>query len=888
MSVKLSFWNVRGLNDPAKHNPFIDWLSSHKPLFVALLETHVKEPFLNPLISLLCPGWNHFSNHLSDPDGRIILIWRDPLKVRILRQSRQCITCVITLPNQPALYYSAVYASNLSEDRSDLWVELLQTHSDYDLHNNCWIVGGDLNQIMYHYEHSSREVCYADSLMYELQNCLSQAGLFDLRYLGTCHTWTNKQPTDPIAKKLDRLLINSPLISALPQAVASFHPTLTSDHTPCILDLAFTLPKAGTYPYKFQNYLTKHPKFAEVIREAWFHAESLCQTLTQLCWKLKQIKRDLKLLNRENYSQIQERVNDTYSLLKHVQVRALADPTPQTFQEERDLHQKWLFLREIEEAYFRQKSRINWLAEGDLNTSYFHRICQVRASINAIRAFLTDAGDWIYDPLEMSMHAVAHFQSVLAPMVLFRSPTSTDARWFHELQNYRVSSDQALLMETVPSSDEIRSLMFKLNPKKSPDPDGLTSGFFKAAWDVLGAEVIGAVKHFFLSGFLPATANATILTLVPKFPGATKISEFRPIACLNTIYKLISRLLVRRLKPILQQLILPSQTAFVKGRLIVENSVLASELVNGYHKNRGSKRITIKVDIAKAFDTLSWDFLFACLEGLHMPAQFLRRLKACICTPSFMLGYNGTVNGYFKGKRGLRQGDPMSPYLFVIAMNCLSHMLNKVAEQNRMGYHAKCRKTKLTNLSFADDLLIFTDGSIESVQCVLQVLRDFEERSGLVVSMQKTSFFASGLSDEEVSTIQASTGMVCGALPVRYLGVPLCSKKLSLTNCEPLLQQIKAKFSSWSVKSLSFSGRHLLIKTVIAGINTFWCSAFILPKACIIKINSMCSTFLWKGDVESHNSARVAWSTAVLTKEQGGLGIKDLQIWNLACCLRLI
>lgn len=130
--------------------------------------------------------------------------------------------------------------------------------------------------------------------------------------------------------------------------------------------------------------------------------------------------------------------------------------------------------------------------------------------------------------------------------------------------------------------------------------------------------------------------------------------------------------------------------------------------------------------------------------------------------------------------------------------------------------------------------------------------------------------------------------MVCGALPVRYLGVPLNSKKLNLLNCEPLLQQIKKRLSSWTVKSLSFAGKLLLIKTVISGITTFWCSAFILPKACIKRINSLCSVFLWKGDIESSNTARVAWEKCVLTKEQGGLGIKDLQTWNIACCIRLI
>lgn len=156
------------------------------------------------------------------------------------------------------------------------------------------------------------------------------------------------------------------------------------------------------------------------------------------------------------------------------------------------------------------------------------------------------------------------------------------------------------------------------------------------------------------------------------------------------------------------------------------------------------------------------------------------------------------------------------------------------------------------------------------------------------MSLQKTSFFASGMEQAEIEMIQASTGMSCGSLPFRYLGVPLNSRKLSIAGCDTLLQQVKAKFNSWSVKTLSFSGRLLLTKTVISGITTFWCSSFILPKACIKKINSLCSTFLWKGDTDSRNSARVAWETVTLTKEQGGLGVKDLLTWNKSCCLRLI
>ena len=340
MSVKLFFWNVRGLNDPDKHKPFVDWLQSQKPFFGALLETHIKEPSLSPILSKLCPGWKFVSNHLSDPDGRIVLIWKEPLDVQILFQSRQLLTCSITLPNQAPIYYSAIYASNQSDDRVELWSDLLQNQSVLNLDTKSWVVGGDLNQILFPFEHSNPAVNYSDNLMYQLQDCFLQAGLFDLRYLGPCHTWTNNQPESPIAKKLDRLLVNNSTILAYPHAVASFLPPEMSDHTPCLLNLALFLPKAGTSPYKFQNYLTKHPGFDQLIKDAWILAGSVCHTLTRLCWKLKQIKSELKKINRENYSNIQERVTETHGLLQHVQVQALEDPSTINYQEERDLHQK--------------------------------------------------------------------------------------------------------------------------------------------------------------------------------------------------------------------------------------------------------------------------------------------------------------------------------------------------------------------------------------------------------------------------------------------------------------------------------------------------------------------------------------------------------------------
>lgn len=154
-------------------------------------------------------------------------------------------------------------------ERAYLWAEIPNMKTNIDLDNQSWFVGSDFNQILYPSEGSNDDGSGHDNLMCQFQDCLLQAGVFDLCYLGPCHTWTNKQPSDPIAKKLDRLLVNSYSISAHPHAIATFLPPLISDHSPCLQDLAYTLPIPGTNPFKFQNYLTKHPNFVQIMQDAW-------------------------------------------------------------------------------------------------------------------------------------------------------------------------------------------------------------------------------------------------------------------------------------------------------------------------------------------------------------------------------------------------------------------------------------------------------------------------------------------------------------------------------------------------------------------------------------------------------------------------------------------
>lgn len=271
--------------------------------------------------------------------------------------------------------------------------------------------------------------------------------------------------------------------------------------------------------------------------------------------------------------------------------------------------------------------------------------------------------------------------------------------------------------------------------------------------------------------------NSTSLVLIPKRPGAECIEDFRPISCPNTLYKLITKIISNRLKCVLPDVVLPNQTAFVKDRLLLENVLLASEVLNGYHSKKSSLRIALKIDISKAFDSVRWDFILIALHAYNIPANIISAIKACITTPAFSLSINGVTAGYFKGRTGLRQGDPLSPVLFVLVMNVLSIMLDNAAKAGIFDYHPGCSHIQLTHLAFADDLLIFSDGSEKSLAGVFSILSQFEKLSGLAVNIHKTSMFSSGLPQELLDRIKTKFLLSSESLPVRYLGLPLCSKK---------------------------------------------------------------------------------------------------------------
>ncbi|XP_020259127.1 uncharacterized protein LOC109835572 [Asparagus officinalis] len=328
--------------------------------------------------------------------------------------------------------------------------------------------------------------------------------------------------------------------------------------------------------------------------------------------------------------------------------------------------------------------------------------------------------------------------------------------------------------------------------------------------------------------------------------------------------------------PVSKEDLLPAN-AFVRGRKISSNILLAHEIVKNYSRKNISPR------------NFNWDFLNDMLKGLGFPVKMVNWIMTCITTPKYSISFNGTLHGYFKGERGLRQGDPLSPYLFNLGMEYLSRQLDLLKDNKSFKFHPRCGNLKITHLIFADDLLLFSKGDLHSVNMLYNCFKHFSVVSGLEANPGKCKAFYGGIDDNLKGLISRLLNFPLGDLTITYLGVPLTCKRLSYMDCSTLFNKITGQFQNClKNRFLSYAGRLQIIKSVILGIQNYWISNYVLPVRVLQKIDELCRNFLWGSSEQVLKTPLISWDQICLNKKFGGLDIYSASIWSMASTLRLL
>lgn len=581
----------------------------------------------------------------------------------------------------------------------------------------------------------------SDKRIRDFNQCLLDANLDDLNFRGTTFTWWNKRKLSPVAKKLDRSMVNDEWSTVFSSSVAFVGKPDFSDHA--VITIILEPHRLRTKKsFKFYNFIIKSPEFLAMICTSWFSFNVTGSAMFRLSSKLKLLKKVIRDFSKENYSGIEKKTAQAHEKLLQAQEAMLYLPNTANASTEVQALQEWEVLSTAETAFFFQRSHISWLSCGDGNSRLFHRYAATRQAKNHIHFLLSETGEKIESQEGIQNLCINYFTDLLGSPV---SPPMFIQSDLNLLFNFKCSADQVASFDKAFTAEDVRNAFFSLPKNKSGGPDGYSTEFFIASWPVIGPEVTEAILEFFRSGCLLKQWNAANLVLIPKKLNASLPSDFRPISCLNTVYKVISKLLASRLKEILPVMVSNSQSAFLPGRLLAENVLLATDLVNGYNSQSVTPRGMLKVDLRKAFDTVRWDFILAALRALAIPESFISLVSVCLSTASFSVSINGVMGGFFKSSKGIRQGDPLSPYLFVLAMECLSRLLMSRYEAESIGYHPKTEELRISHLMFADDVMIFFDGSSNSLHGISECLDDFASWSGLHMNSNKTELFTAGV-----------------------------------------------------------------------------------------------------------------------------------------------
>ncbi|OMO91306.1 reverse transcriptase [Corchorus capsularis] len=768
--------------------------------------------------------------------GGLISIWRDDffqMDSSIISQRILIILGSIRALDMKCAFVN-VYAPNNDEERRVFFEELSMHLSVLNV-PTC--ICGDFNVVKSEEERSG--TLSNDTALGVFNDFIEDWALVDLPLVGSNFTWfENSSP--PSFSRIDRFLFAPIFLTTFPNVFQKALPRSLSDHNPILLGCEEV--DWGPKPFKLFNFWCEDDDFKLMVKTVWSNSQN-----SNLWEKLKSLKPALKAWASTKFGNLAASISSLEVEIQQMEELLAVNGENESLRNKL-YHCKgelWKLMR-AEERSLHQKSRVNWLNNGDKNSRFFHQKVAMRNASNNITS-IQHNNFTITDPSEIKSFISSHFEN------LYNSRNALKIRNFDGRFN-SLSDSSRIFLETPFTSEEIFEAINVSDGNKSPGPDGFNLHFFKKNWDIVRTDLLKIFDDFFHSGSFDKKINSSFISLIPKCASPSSISDYRPISLVGSIYKIISKVLARRLSTVITEVIGESQFAFIKGRQIIDCALLANETIDCI-KRRGTGGVLFKVDFEKAYDSVDWGFLSFTFGKFGFRTKWISWMESCVSTATLSVLVNGVPAGLFGMQRGLRQGCPLSPYLFCLVGEMLNVMLENAANSNLFkGVQIGNSNLSISHLQYADDTVIFCEPCIEQIRNVKNVLICFQLVSGLKVNFNKSRLYGIGVDDSSLQGWANDIGCKFDYLPSVYLGLPLGARHSSVAIWRPVIE--------------------------IFSLPIYYMSLFPLPAMVKVELDKIQRRFLWGGSDSQKKLHYVNWNQVCKPKENGGLDIVDLDIKN--------
>ncbi|CAN0841413.1 Transposon TX1 uncharacterized 149 kDa protein [Linum grandiflorum] len=860
-------WNCRGMGQPRAVNVLDELIKTHRPGIVILLETFANKSRMETVRSKVKME-GCFAVDADGHSGGVCVLWREREEVTVKGFGRNLIIMEVKENGINPFILTAYYGYSQRHRRKAAWDLLRAIARPGD---EAWCCMGDFNDLL-HQDEKRGMRDHPQELMDGFRQAVNDCGLVDIPLEGYPFTWVrSKGSANCIEERLDRAMVNEEWMQTFPNAVLRNLIAPVSDHSPILLNTRPCEIRRQVRRFRFENKWFEEHSLKPLVTNKWEELEGLA-----LENRLNECAVELGRWGKEISVQFHRRKRELDQRLEELRERSDSEAGD----EWRACREEKLILLQQEDTYWKQRAKQYFLQFGDMNTKYFHAVANGRRSKKVMKGILDATGTWKENIDDMARVVQSYF------LDLFRGDECEWQEVVGCVERRVTEADNRLLLAPF-TDEEIREAMFSMNPDKAPGPDGFNPGFYQKFWHLVGSHVTSSCKEWMMKGELPQFVQNTTIVLLPKGDRPQTMKEWRPISLCNVLYRLVAKVLANRLRRVMPALVAEEQAAFVRGRSIVDNILIAFETLHSMKLRRRAKHgeVAIKIDISKAYDRVDWRYLEEILKKLGFEARWVRLMMMCVKSVEYRVAVNDVMVGPINPERGLRQGCPLSPFLFVLCTEGLSALMQREKEEERIhGSRVSRRAPAVSHLLFADDSFFFCRAEIPEVRRLKEIFQLYEKASGQSINYLKSGIYFSPNTNAMLQDgIRYIMGIQASLDTGRYLGMPSMVGRNKKAVFNYLKERVWKRIQSWRGKPLSNGGKEILIKAVAQALPVYCMNVFLLPITLLEEIEKMINSFWWgtKG-VGGGGVSWMRWERMCVRKEHGGLGFKDLYGFNLA------